>query len=113
MLLFVCTIVFFFLKWLSRKVVGANFYVLFLQLYIEGLCHGNLLEEEALRISEIFKSNFLVQPLPFELRHQEFVMCLPPSADLVRNVKVKNKLEKNSVIEVIIQKQLECFGISC
>lgn len=64
-----------------------------------------MLEEEALRISEIFKTNFFVQPLPFDLRHKEFVMCLPPSADLVRDVKVKNKLETNSVIEVT-QKQL-------
>lgn len=77
-----------------------TFYLLSLQLYIEGLCHGNLLEEEALRISEIFKSNFFVQPLPSDLRHKEFVMCLPSSADLVRDVKVKNKLETNSVVEV-------------
>ncbi|KAH6828296.1 Insulinase family protein [Perilla frutescens var. hirtella] len=73
------------------------------QLYIEGLCHGNLLEEEALRISEIFKTNFSVQPLPFDLRHKEFVMCLPSSADLVRDVKVKNKLETNSVVELYFQ----------
>ncbi|KAI3450239.1 hypothetical protein Pfo_006904 [Paulownia fortunei] len=73
------------------------------QLYIEGLCHGNLLEEEALQISDIFRNNFSVQPLPFELRHKEFVMCLPSSADLVRDVKVKNKLETNSVVELYFQ----------
>lgn len=33
-------------------------------------------------------------------------MCLPPSADFVRDVEVKNKLEKNSVVEVTL-KQLE------
>lgn len=70
-------------------------------MYIEGLCHGNMLEEEALNITEIFKSNFFVQPLPFDLRHKEFVMRLPSSADLVRDVRVKNKLETNSVVEVI------------
>ncbi|KAA8543659.1 hypothetical protein F0562_021595 [Nyssa sinensis] len=73
------------------------------QLYIEGLCHGNLLEEEAIKISNIFRSNFSVQPLPFEMRHKEYVMCLPSSADLVRDVRVKNKLETNSVVELYFQ----------
>ncbi|GER35472.1 insulinase (Peptidase family M16) family protein [Striga asiatica] len=73
------------------------------QLYIEGLCHGNLLEEEAIQISDIFKSNFSVLPLPLELRHMELVMCLPPSADLVRDIRVKNKLETNSVVELYFQ----------
>ncbi|KAL3653227.1 hypothetical protein CASFOL_002908 [Castilleja foliolosa] len=73
------------------------------QLYIEGICHGNMLEEEALQISDIYKSNFSVQPLPLELRHKEFVMCLPPSADFVRDVRVKNKLERNSVVELYFQ----------
>ncbi|XP_051113236.1 nardilysin-like isoform X2 [Andrographis paniculata] len=77
------------------------------QLYIEGLCHGNILEEEALHISEIFKSNLSVQPLPSELRHKEFVMCLPSSADLVRDEKVKNKLETNSVVELYFQIEQE------
>ncbi|KAL3850535.1 hypothetical protein ACJIZ3_012417 [Penstemon smallii] len=73
------------------------------QLYIEGLCHGNFLEEEALHVSDIFRSNLSIQPLPFELRHKEFVMCLPSSADLVRDVRVKNKLETNSVVELYFQ----------
>lgn len=73
------------------------------QIYIEGLCHGNLLEKEALSISDIFKSNLSVDPLQFEMRHREVVMCLPPGADLVRDVQVKNKLETNSVIELYFQ----------
>ncbi|KAL6998784.1 nardilysin [Sarracenia purpurea var. burkii] len=73
------------------------------QLYIEGLCHGNLLEEEAISISNIFRSNFSVQPLPVDMRHKEHVMCLPSGADLVRDVKVKNKLETNSVVELYFQ----------
>uniref|UniRef100_A0A5B7A3B8 Putative nardilysin isoform X1 n=1 Tax=Davidia involucrata TaxID=16924 RepID=A0A5B7A3B8_DAVIN len=73
------------------------------QLYIEGLCHGNFLEEEAINISNIFRRNFSVQPLPFEMRHKEYVMCLPSSADLVRDVRVKNKLETNSVVELYFQ----------
>ncbi|KAG5514988.1 hypothetical protein RHGRI_036132 [Rhododendron griersonianum] len=73
------------------------------QLYIEGLCHGNLLEEEAIHISSIFRSNFSVQPLPVDMRHKEYIMCLPPGADLVRDVEVKNKLETNSVLELYFQ----------
>ncbi|KAJ1422925.1 Peptidase M16, C-terminal [Sesbania bispinosa] len=73
------------------------------QLYIEGLCHGNLSEEEAINISNIFKMNFSVKPLPIELRHAERVICLPSSANIVRDVNVKNKLEKNSVLELYFQ----------
>ncbi|WMV45908.1 hypothetical protein MTR67_039293 [Solanum verrucosum] len=82
-----------------------NFFIpeLLSQLYIEGLCHGNLLVEEALNISKIFRSNFSVQPLPFEMRHKEYVMCLPTAADLVKDVRVKNKLETNSVVELYFQ----------
>ncbi|KAG5585506.1 hypothetical protein H5410_045940 [Solanum commersonii] len=82
-----------------------NFFIpeLLSQLYIEGLCHGNLLEEEALNISKIFRSNFSVQPLPFEMRHKEYVMCLPTAADLIKDVRVKNKLETNSVVELYFQ----------
>lgn len=73
------------------------------QLYIEGLCHGNLTEEEAVSISNIFKVNFPVNPLPIKSRHAERVICLPPNANLVRDVSVKNKLEKNSVVELYFQ----------
>ncbi|KAA0033496.1 nardilysin-like [Cucumis melo var. makuwa] len=73
------------------------------QLYIEGLCHGNFLEEEAISLSNIFKDNFSVQPLPLGMRHYERVMCLPPGANLVRDVSVKNKLERNSVLELYFQ----------
>ncbi|KDP45687.1 hypothetical protein JCGZ_17294 [Jatropha curcas] len=73
------------------------------QLYIEGLCHGNLLEEEAINISNIFKSTFLVQPLPVNMRHEEHVLCLPAGSNLARDVKVKNKSETNSVVELYFQ----------
>ncbi|KAL1370247.1 hypothetical protein HN51_000534 [Arachis hypogaea] len=73
------------------------------ELYIEGLCHGNISEEEAINISNIFKTNFIVNPLPIELRHAERVICLPSSANLVRDVSVKNKSEKNSVVELYFQ----------
>ncbi|XP_019418987.1 PREDICTED: nardilysin-like [Lupinus angustifolius] len=73
------------------------------QLYIEGLCHGNLSEEEAISISNIFKVNFPVNSLPIESRHAERVICFPSGANLVRDVSVKNKLEKNSVIELYFQ----------
>ncbi|KAM2133876.1 hypothetical protein ACFX1S_003075 [Malus domestica] len=70
------------------------------RLYIGGLCHGNLLEDEAITLSNIFKSNFSVPPLPIKLRHEEYVICLPPGANLIRDSNVKNKSETNSVIEV-------------
>ncbi|KAJ7964315.1 Insulin-degrading enzyme [Quillaja saponaria] len=73
------------------------------QLFIEGLCHGNLSEKEAISISDIFKINFNVEPLPVEFRHTEHVICLPSGANLVRDVSVKNKLERNSVIELYFQ----------
>ncbi|KEH34462.1 insulin-degrading enzyme [Medicago truncatula] len=73
------------------------------QLYIEGLCHGNLSEEEAVNISNIFKTNFPVKPLPIKSRHAERVICFPSNANLVRDINVKNKLEKNSVIELYFQ----------
>ncbi|KAK1353121.1 Insulinase Peptidase family M16 family protein [Heracleum sosnowskyi] len=73
------------------------------QLYIEGLCHGNLLKEEALNISNIFRSCFPVKTLPFEMRHKESVMCLSSGSNLVWDDKVKNKLEPNSVVELYYQ----------
>ncbi|KAL4365106.1 hypothetical protein AHAS_Ahas07G0072900 [Arachis hypogaea] len=72
------------------------------KLYIEGLCHGNI-SEEVIDISNIFKTNFIVNPLPVELRHAEHVICLSSSANLVRDVCVKNKSEKNSVVELYFQ----------
>lgn len=61
-----------------------------------------MLEEEAIQISNIFKTVFsAAQPLPYEMRHKEYVVCFPDGADLVRNTNVKNSMEKNSVIEVI------------
>jgi len=77
------------------------------QLYIEGLCHGNLLEEEAIGISKIFKTNFSVPPLPVEMRYQEHVINLPSGANLIRDVSVKNKLERNSVFELYFQIEQE------
>ncbi|KAI3760352.1 hypothetical protein L1987_50746 [Smallanthus sonchifolius] len=76
---------------------------LFSQLYIEGLCHGNLLEEEAKNVSNIFKKYFSVQPLPLDMRHKDNIICLPSSADIVRDVTVKNKLDTNSVVELYYQ----------
>ncbi|KAL5582861.1 hypothetical protein UlMin_015303 [Ulmus minor] len=73
------------------------------QLYIEGLCHGNLKEEEAIGIANIFRTTFPVQSLPYEMRHKEFVICLPAAGNLVRDLGVKNKMENNSVVELYFQ----------
>ncbi|PRQ56272.1 putative insulysin [Rosa chinensis] len=67
------------------------------KVYIESLCHGNLSEKEAIRLSDIFKTNFGVQPLPIELMRSEQCICLPPSANLIRDISVKNKSKTNSL----------------
>lgn len=77
------------------------------QLYFEGLCHGNLLEDEAINISNILKSNFSVPAIPVEMRHKEQIICLPSAANLARDVRVKNKLEVNSVVELYYQIEQE------
>ncbi|XP_062211184.1 nardilysin-like [Phragmites australis] len=70
------------------------------QLHIEGLCHGNLSEEEAMNISKIFRNTLSAQTLSEEARHGERVICIPNGANFVRSVRVKNDLEENSVVEV-------------
>ncbi|KAF8079896.1 hypothetical protein N665_0994s0021 [Sinapis alba] len=73
------------------------------QIFIEALCHGNLSEDEAVNISNIFKNSLTVEPLPVKTRHGEQITCFPLSAKLVRDVNVKNKSETNSVIELYYQ----------
>lgn len=68
-----------------------------------------MLKEEALNISNIFENNFPVQPLPYEMMHKEHVINLPSGANLVRDVRVKNKPETNSVVEVT--ELVSFFGI--
>lgn len=76
---------------------------LFSELYIDGLCHGNLSEEEAISISNLFKMNFPVQPLPIELMSRDHCIWLPDGANLIRDVGVNNKSETNSLIELYYQ----------
>ncbi|PIA31419.1 hypothetical protein AQUCO_04900014v1 [Aquilegia coerulea] len=80
---------------------------LLVQLHIEGLCHGNLSEEEAINIADIFKCNLSTEPLPVNLRHKERVLCLPSGANLVKDVRVKNKFEENSVVQVYFQIEVD------
>nr|XP_004296020.2 PREDICTED: insulin-degrading enzyme-like [Fragaria vesca subsp. vesca] len=76
---------------------------LFSQIYIEGLFHGNLSQEEAISLSNLFKTNFSVQSLPVELMFRNHCICLPPNANLIRDATVKNKSETNSVAELYFQ----------
>ncbi|KAH9621847.1 hypothetical protein KSS87_013161 [Heliosperma pusillum] len=80
------------------------------QLYIEALCHGNLLEEDVISISKIFGKCFSVPEIPLEMRHKENILCLPSGANLVRDVCSKNKLETNSVVELYYQIEQENVG---
>ncbi|KAJ4866861.1 Insulinase (Peptidase family M16) family protein [Raphanus sativus] len=73
------------------------------QIFIEALCHGNLSEDEAVNISNIFKNSLTVEPLPVKSRHGEQITCFPLSAKLVRDVNVKNNSETNSVVELYYQ----------
>ncbi|KAM5551279.1 hypothetical protein ABKV19_026213 [Rosa sericea] len=67
------------------------------ELYIEGLGHGNLLEEEAISLLNMVKT------LPTELMLKNNCICLAPDANLIRDVSVKYKTETNSVIQLYFQ----------
>jgi nardilysin len=71
-------------------------------MHIEGLCHGNLTEQEAVDISNIITNTLHVKPLPKELRYYDKVLSIPTGTSLLRSVNVKNKLEANSVVEVLL-----------
>jgi hypothetical protein len=51
-----------------------NEYVMDLQLYVEGLCHGNLSENEAVKLSEIFTSTLSAKPLSDELKSTLYLL---------------------------------------
>ena len=70
------------------------------QTFIEALCHGNLYEEEALGIANIFKLSLVKTVLPPESRPQERVVKLSPGSSLLHTANVKNNSEENSVVEV-------------
>ncbi|CAM8952611.1 unnamed protein product [Rhodiola kirilowii] len=77
------------------------------QIYIEGLCHGNLLKSEALEIATRFRIYLTGKPLPIEMRHRDHVIRLPAGANLVHDATVKNKLEPNSILELYFQIESE------
>jgi hypothetical protein len=72
------------------------------QTYIEALCHGNLLEVEALDIANIFKKALVRNPLPPRQRPQDFIIKLPASICLLLQENVKNMNEENSIAEVLL-----------
>eukprot|EP01018_Ginkgo_biloba_P028828 Gb_06507 [translate_table: standard] len=76
---------------------------IFSQTYVEGICHGNLLEDEAIAIASIFKNYLSLSALPTELRHKERILRLPDGISLIHNASVKNELEENSVVELYFQ----------
>jgi hypothetical protein len=72
------------------------------QTYIKGLCHGNLLEVEALDIANIFKKALVRNPLPPRQRPQDFIIKLPTSICFLLPENVKNMNEENLVAEVLL-----------
>lgn len=71
------------------------------QTYIEALCHGNLYEEEALGITNIFKQSLVKTALPAESRPVERIVKLDAGSAILHTATVKNEAEENSVVEVI------------
>lgn len=76
---------------------------LFSQIYIEGLCHGNLLKDVAIFLANMLKDLFSAIVLPSELRHAEQILRLPSGIGLFQNANVKNKSEENSSIKIYFQ----------
>ncbi|KAJ3682908.1 hypothetical protein LUZ60_013135 [Juncus effusus] len=83
------------------------------QLYVEGLCHGNLSKEEAINISNIFTNVLCAKPLNDDLKHRVKILNLEPNAKFVKSVPVKNELESNSVAELYYQIELDKGRESC
>jgi len=63
----------------------------FSQIYIEGLCHGNLLKDEAIFLANMLEDLFSATVFPSELRHAEQILRLPSGIGLLQNANVKNK----------------------
>ncbi|KAL2651160.1 hypothetical protein R1flu_019288 [Riccia fluitans] len=76
---------------------------LFERTYMEGFCHGNLTEAEAINIANIFRSALVKQELPASLRVKERVYKLPTGPCRLVKSNVKNKSEDNSVVEMYFQ----------
>ncbi|XP_020689577.1 nardilysin-like isoform X1 [Dendrobium catenatum] len=88
---------------LSLSELEAFIPILLSELHVEGLCHGNLLENEATNISDIFNNTFSMRPLPLGLHNQDRVLCLSSNESLVKSMPVKNEVEVNSVVELYFQ----------
>ncbi|MCO5583223.1 hypothetical protein L7F22_037131 [Adiantum nelumboides] len=73
------------------------------QIYIEAFCHGNLLEDEALTIANIFKDSLALQPLCNAGEPREKILRLPLGSSLIYNTDAINPLEENSAVEMYFQ----------
>lgn len=73
------------------------------QIHIVALCHGNLLEEEAMAIAKIFKDYLVVEPLPDAVEPREKILKLPSGTSLVYSADAKNTMEENSAVEMYFQ----------
>lgn len=88
---------------LSVADVSAHIPHLFSETYIEALCHGNLYEEEALGITNIFKQSLVKTALPAESRPVERIVKLDAGSAILHTATVKNEAEENSVVEMYFQ----------
>ena len=62
---------------------------IFSQIYIEGTCHGKLLEDEAKSLENMFKELFSATILPYDLWKIEKILKLPSRIFLFQNENVK------------------------
>ncbi|KAJ7532538.1 hypothetical protein O6H91_13G008200 [Diphasiastrum complanatum] len=70
--------------------------------HLEALCHGNILEEEAMMIVGIFKEALVVKQVPDAI-NKDCILKLPDGVSFIHNANVKNNLEENSVLEMYFQ----------
>eukprot|EP00249_Psilotum_nudum_P016776 c25983_g1_i2 orf=79-3465(+) len=73
------------------------------QVCIESLCHGNLLEEEAIAITKIFRDSLLASSQQILLGFRESILKLPAGISVLHNADAKNPSEENSVVELYFQ----------
>eukprot|EP00271_Cylindrocystis_brebissonii_P012852 TRINITY_DN32367_c0_g1_i1.p1 TRINITY_DN32367_c0_g1~~TRINITY_DN32367_c0_g1_i1.p1 ORF type:complete len:963 (+),score=199.34 TRINITY_DN32367_c0_g1_i1:121-2889(+) len=73
------------------------------QVHVEGLAHGNMTEEEALRLADIVTAGLKADTLPRADVPNDRIIKLPEGRSLLVSAPVKNKAEENSVVEIYFQ----------
>ncbi|KAJ3128998.1 Insulinase (Peptidase M16) [Nowakowskiella sp. JEL0407] len=89
---------------LTATEVDAFAPLIFSNLYMEILVHGNFLEEEALKVAEIFTKYWKVKPLDFHNRLQNLrTYMVPEGSDIILTQLHPNESNLNSAVEYTLQ----------